>query len=756
MADIGELDANERAFRARLKEGFRRFLTGDLGRELGTKGAELLRTMTADATDRILVDLGDLEKCLSTPENPFSRDQLLEEPHRYMPVLEQALIDAKAADDPSFLKNPKAPRPRLGLTGVFAKYHVTPRGLTADLLNKMICVDGIVTRASTVTPRLICSVHYCDKTGSVVVRDYPDKMGYTTPLELGVAPPKEDREGNPFVHELGVSTFRDTQRITIQEMPECAPTGLLPRAMEVYLEGGLVNTTKPGERVRITAVYKPMPKSEDGLTSGYCKSILVANRVSLITKDVKGNSELQPKDIENIKEVCRRDDTLELLGRSFAPSICGHDFVKKGLILLLMGGNEKSLENGTHLRGDIHALLVGDPSCGKSQMLRFVLNTAPLAVSTTGRGSSGVGLTAAITFDKRSGEKSLEAGAMVLADRGIVCIDEFDKMTPQDRTAIHEVMEQQTVTIAKAGMHVQLNARCSVVAAANPIYGNFDENTGMQHNIGLPDSLLSRFDLIFIVRDLTDPEEDRRIAKQVLKQLRYKNPNDRNPGSSRQVGDIIQPEAHVESDQGATEVYVRGTLYEGKQVLTVSFLRKFLKYCKTVKPDLSAEAVDTMAEFYRALRQRSQLNGGGTLPVTTRLLEACIRLATAHAKLKLHGEVTKEDVDCAKEMVLHSRNEELEAEIPRAAVVEAPAADSALEANVVSREKAFEMALSKVVNKDGEKYEPLGFADFFVQLNQNLLPGVQAFGEDEAKHQLNRLDQDQKISFQDGKVFSVG
>merc|ERR1719460_2386132 len=341
---------------------------------------------------------------------------------------------------------------------------------------------------------------------------------------------KEDKDGNPYVHELGISTFRDTQRITIQEMPECAPTGLLPRAMEVFLEGGLVNSTKPGERVRITAVYKPMPgKHENGLTSGYCKSLLVANRVELITKDVKGNTELTPKDIESIKKVCGQEDTLDLLARSFAPSICGHDFVKKGLILMLMGGREKTLENGTHLRGDIHALLVGDPSCGKSQMLRFVLNTAPLAVSTTGRGSSGVGLTAAISWDKRTGEKSLEAGAMVLADRGIVCIDEFDKMTTQDRTAIHEVMEQQTVTIAKAGMHVQLNARCSVVAAANPIYGNFDENTGMQQNIALPDSLLSRFDLIFLVRDMANEEEDRKIANQVLKQLRYRNANDRNP-----------------------------------------------------------------------------------------------------------------------------------------------------------------------------------------------------------------------------------
>jgi DNA replication licensing factor MCM3 len=349
------------------------------------------------------------------------------------------------------------------------------------------------------------------------------------------------------------------------------------------------------------------------------------------------------------------------MARSLCPSIYGHEFVKKALILQLLGGCERNLENGTHLRGDINVMLVGDPSTAKSQLLRAVLDIAPLALSTTGRGSSGVGLTAAVTMDAETGEKRLEAGAMVLADRGIVCIDEFDKMSENDRVAIHEVMEQQTVTIAKAGIHAALNARCSVVAAANPIYGQYDKSRRPQDNIGLPDSLLSRFDLLFIVLDQMDPYIDRTLSEHVIKCHSY-----RRPGTLMEPEPLNQTKSlHLLDDNGANDengladspVWLRsGNAYTDvsaqrgeNDLLNKEFLRKYIHYAKNrIQPVLSEDAMDRISNAYANMRaQQSKKN----LPITARTLETMIRLSTAAAKSRLSDSVDIEDVEVAVELL---------------------------------------------------------------------------------------------------------
>merc|ERR1719419_1032012 len=323
---------------------------------------------------------------------------------------------------------------------------------------------------------------------------------------------------------------------------------------------------------------------------------------------------------------------------------------------MLLGGVEKNLENGTHIRGDINILMVGDPSTAKSQMLRAVMNIGGLVINTTGRGSSGVGLTAAVTTDKDSGERRLEAGAMVLADGGIVCIDEFDKMTDADRTAIHEVMEQQTVTIAKAGIHTSLNARCSVLAASDPIYGQYDPTIPPAQNIALPDSLLSRFDCLFIVLDKLNPRIDRAISEHVLRmhmvEHKAKDPLD------GMVDDNEEDEAHKtemfeKNDKlfGAASKLRRG---EKRQLyLTTEFVKKFIHYAKAKAeknpPRLTNDAREMIADKYAALRQEDTTQ---TLPITPRNLETLIRLASAHAKLRVDSNVTEEDVEAVAKVMM--------------------------------------------------------------------------------------------------------
>ncbi|SPQ99967.1 unnamed protein product (mitochondrion) [Plasmodiophora brassicae] len=587
---------------------------------------------------RLIVDMNDLRLF-----RPDIAQRLLTQPMPLIPPFEDALnFVASHLRDDIVKPTAKPPAPlRIGLTGSFGSHRVTPRQLNSTMISSMVCVEGIVTR---------CSLKFSSQS-------YTDATSFGTNIRSSPFLPKKDDEGNPLTTEFGLCTYKDHQSITIQEMPERSPPGQMPCSIEVVVDDDLVDTCKPGDRVQIVGVFRALaPSAATGRTT--FRTIIVANNVQRIGSEARAAKPLTADDISAITKISKRSDVFELLAKSVSPSIYGHEFIKKAIMLTLIGGAEKNLPNGTHLRGDINMLMVGDPSTAKSQLLRSVLNIAPLAISTTGRGSSGVGLTAAVTQDSETGERRLEAGAMVLADRGVVCIDEFDKMSDGDRTAIHEVMEQQTVTIAKAGIHTSLHARCSVVAAANPIYGQYDEKLPPHKNIGLPDSLLSRFDLLFIVLDQMDPAIDSAIATHVLGLHQFVT-------STTSTFDSVDDDADAANDNegDGTEIFQKynKNLHGSTtgDVLTSEFLKKYIQYVKAkpAMPKLSTESCDFITEAYSKLRMREDQ----TLPVTARLLETLIRLSTAHARCRLAKEIGLVDCERALEILQYAMYTEVAA-----------------------------------------------------------------------------------------------
>ncbi|XP_016091104.1 zygotic DNA replication licensing factor mcm3-like [Sinocyclocheilus grahami] len=439
-----------------------------------------VRQMISENKSRLIVNLNDLRR-----RNEQRAAKLLNNAFEELLAFQRALKDLVASIDATYAKQHE--EFFIGLEGSFGSKHVSPRTLTSRLLGSMVCLEGIVTKCSLVRPKVVRSVHYCPATKKTMERKYTDMTSLDAFPSSAIYPTK-DEENNPLETEFGLSIYKDHQTITVQEMPEKAPAGQLPRSVDIILDNDLVDVVKPGDRTQVIGTYRCLPGKKGGFTSGTFRTIMIACHVKQMSKEV--SHYFSADDVAKIKSFCRTrsKNSFDQLARSLAPSIHGHEYIKKAILCMLLGGVEKVLENGSRIRGDINVLLIGDPSVAKSQLLRYVLHTAPRAIPTTGRGSSGVGLTAAVTTDQETGERRLEAGAMVLGDRGVVCIDEFDKMSDMDRTAIHEVMEQGRVTIAKAGIHARLNARCSVLAAANPVYGRVLEKERKRSRNGEQDA----------------------------------------------------------------------------------------------------------------------------------------------------------------------------------------------------------------------------------------------------------------------------
>ncbi|MEM2301077.1 MAG: minichromosome maintenance protein MCM [Sulfolobales archaeon] len=477
------------------------------------------------------------------------------------------------------------------------------RELRNEHIGKLVQVSGIVVKMTPPKQRMIKAMwqHISPECG--------EKFDQEVKSDTIERPPYCRRCGlSSGIFKLleNESLYTDHQRISIGEMPEEVPSGQMPRQAQVILEGDLVDRVRPGDKVQVVGIVR---LSSVGSSSRRSRAVyeieIYGNNIETRDKGVE-EIELSEEDIDEIRKLAKDPMITRKIIASIAPAIYGHWDVKEAIALLLFGGVPKHRSDGTKIRGDVHVLIIGDPGTAKSQLLQFASKIAPRGIYTTGKGSTAAGLTAAVVRDKNTGEYYLEAGAMVLGDMGVVCIDEIDKMREDDRTAIHEALEQQTVSISKAGIHATLNARASVLAAGNPRYGRYIDDRPLIDNINLPVTILSRFDLIFVLKDQPSLEEDRQLAE------------------------------HITSAHTSFE--------DVKAPIDPGLLRKYIIYARrNVKPKLSEEARKMIADFFVEMRRAAAENKEAPIAITARQLEALIRLTEAHARMRLSSIATEED-----------------------------------------------------------------------------------------------------------------
>jgi DNA replication licensing factor MCM2 len=386
------------------------------------------------------------------------------------------------------------------------------RDLRQSDLNTLVRVSGVVTRRSAVFPQLKYVKYDCVKCGALLGPFYQDA---TAEIRIGNCPSCQSK--GPFLVNSEQTVYRNFQRLTLQEDPGSVPAGRLPRHKEVVLLWDLIDSARPGEQIEVTGIYRNNFDVSLNTKNGFpvFSTIIEANHISK-RGDLFASYRLTEDDLREIRQLSRDDRIVERIVKSIAPSIYGHEDIKTAIALAMFGGVSKNPQGKHRIRGDINVLMMGDPGTAKSQFLKYVEKTSHRAIYATGQGASAVGLTATVHKDPVTKEWTLEGGALVMADKGVCLIDEFDKMNDKDRTSIHEAMEQQSISISKAGIVTTLQARCAVIAAANPIRGRYDPQITFSQNVDLTEPIISRFDLLCVVKDAADPVVDEHLARFVV------------------------------------------------------------------------------------------------------------------------------------------------------------------------------------------------------------------------------------------------
>lgn len=535
--------------------------------------------------------------------SPQLTEVLLHRPEETLQLLEVAL------DETNWISNA-----RIRLSDLPTDQSIKIRELRAKHIGQLIVTEGIIRQASEVRPRVVNAKFECPNCGSTLS---------VLQIEDIFREPKRCSCGRKGVFTLLSKEMVDAQRIVIEESPESLEGGEQPRRINVFLKEDLVDPkmerrTTPGAKVKVIGVLKeiPLPLKTGAISTRFDLAIEANNVFPL--EETFEELDITEEDEKQIRELAADPNLYAKLRRSIAPSIYGYEEIREALALQLFGGVRKEKSDGTFARGDMHILLVGDPGVAKSVMLKFISSIAPRGRYISGRQATGAGLTAVVVRDEFLRGWSIEAGAMVLAHKGIACIDELEDMNPEDRSAMHEALEQQTVSVSKANVQSTLKAETSVLAAANPKLGRFDILTPIPPQINVDPALLNRFDLIFIMQDRPERIKDEAIATHIL---------------SEHKRTVTKPP--IEPD----------------------LLRKYIAYAKqNTSPELTEKAAEEINKFYVNLRNSSTYIVIGEekvkpIPITPRQLEALIRLSEAYAKARLSKKVTKEDVERAIELI---------------------------------------------------------------------------------------------------------